>query len=334
MKTNETMRTKSKQIIIGIDGGGSASECVITDTEGRLIGSGIGKGSNINFVGEEAAYEAIASALLKAGFSETHEVLAVCLGASGVKIDRENKQWISLINKLIPYVEKIFIVNDAMNALAGAIGLQKGICVNSGTGSFGTGWDDNRNFVYVSGWGPFLGDEGSGYWIGLEGIKSVLRGEDNRCKPTILKNSLKSVFQEDDIYKITQKITKTKKQQELISKICPLVFRCAELGDEIALDIIKRGAHELALNAKAVAIQLGFMDVEIDIAMVGSVLISNRLIEHFFRIEVQKMLPKSKVVFPRYPPVIGSVILAFDGINLIPDNNNFIDFVSMKPVKN
>ena len=38
----------------------------------------------------------------------------------------------------------------------------------------------------VGGWGHLLGDEGSGYWIGLEAIKAALKSWAGVIPPTML----------------------------------------------------------------------------------------------------------------------------------------------------
>jgi N-acetylglucosamine kinase-like BadF-type ATPase len=48
----------------------------------------------------------------------------------------------------------------------------------AGTGSIVVGRDQNLSFFRVGGWGPHFGDEGSGFWIGREAVRTALRALD------------------------------------------------------------------------------------------------------------------------------------------------------------
>src|SRR5690606_26409477 len=57
---------------------------------------------------------------------------------------------------------------DAAAAQSGAFGGDAGIVLSAGTGAICLGIDEDNERYYADGWGPLLGDEGSGYWIGQE----------------------------------------------------------------------------------------------------------------------------------------------------------------------
>ncbi|MEU8899302.1 BadF/BadG/BcrA/BcrD ATPase family protein [Nocardia sp. NPDC048505] len=78
------------------------------------------------------------------------------------------------------------VTSDAVTAHAGALGGSPGVVLAAGTGTVATAVDDAGRFTRVDGWGPLLGDEGSGGWIGLEGLRAALRAHDGRGPHTAL----------------------------------------------------------------------------------------------------------------------------------------------------
>jgi glucosamine kinase len=73
---------------------------------------------------------------------------------------------------------QVMVESDAFIALIGAIGVDPGILLIAGTGSIVIGRDKDRSIFRAGGWGPYFGDEGSGFWIGREAIRTALRSID------------------------------------------------------------------------------------------------------------------------------------------------------------
>lgn len=86
----------------------------------------------------------------------------------------------------VPGAAAVAVTSDAVTAHAGALGGSPGVVLAIGTGAVATAVDDAGGFTRVDGWGPQLGDEGSGGWIGLEGLRAALRAHDGRGQRTIL----------------------------------------------------------------------------------------------------------------------------------------------------
>ncbi|WP_063045089.1 N-acetylglucosamine kinase [Nocardia pseudovaccinii] len=80
----------------------------------------------------------------------------------------------------------VAVTSDAVTAHAGALGGSPGVVLAIGTGAVAMAVDEAGRCTRVDGWGPQLGDEGSGGWIGLEGLRAALRAHDGRGPRTIL----------------------------------------------------------------------------------------------------------------------------------------------------
>ncbi len=79
--------------------------------------------------------------------------------------------------------------NDMVCAWAGSLGGEDGINIVAGTGSIGYGERRGRS-ARAGGWGEVFGDEGSAYWIAVQGLNVFTRMSDGRLP----KGSLYAVF--------------------------------------------------------------------------------------------------------------------------------------------
>ena len=86
-------------------------------------------------------------------------------------------------------VDQVVIVNDATAALVGGTGHPFGVVCVAGTGSIAFGVNRAGERARAGGWGHLLGDEGSGYAIGLEALRAVCRASDGRGPQTALTDS-------------------------------------------------------------------------------------------------------------------------------------------------
>ncbi|MFN0118231.1 MAG: BadF/BadG/BcrA/BcrD ATPase family protein [Elusimicrobiota bacterium] len=90
------------------------------------------------------------------------------IGIRGVWTSKEKKVWSHLMKEVAPMV-KIFSDIELAHHLF--FGEQPGIIANAGTGSIVFGKDSNGKTFRAGGLGPFMGDEGSAFWIGREYLK-------------------------------------------------------------------------------------------------------------------------------------------------------------------
>jgi N-acetylglucosamine kinase-like BadF-type ATPase len=76
--------------------------------------------------------------------------------------------------------------NDAEPALAGALADVEGFLLIAGTGSIAFARSSAGERARSGGWGHFLGDEGSAFWIAFEAIKRGIRSSEGRDRPSRL----------------------------------------------------------------------------------------------------------------------------------------------------
>ena len=158
---------------LGIDGGGSKTSFLLVDEYYNEICHIESGPSNWLSVGADAAKQAITQGISYL----TERPNIVCAGFAGAARHDSAAFYKEVLESLIPEAQ-IIIESDAFIASIGAIGVDPGILLIAGTGSIVIGRDKARNMFRIGGWGPYFGDEGSGFWNGREAVREALRSLD------------------------------------------------------------------------------------------------------------------------------------------------------------
>jgi N-acetylglucosamine kinase-like BadF-type ATPase len=98
------------------------------------------------------------------------DVAALVVASKGLWTRAECRR---LARRLQRFARAVRIVPDAQAAALGALDGQPGVLVLSGTGSIVVGHDGHGRWSRAGGFGPLLGDEGSGFWLGREWIRAT-----------------------------------------------------------------------------------------------------------------------------------------------------------------
>ena len=129
-----------------------------------------------------------------------------------------------------------------------------GILLISGTGSIALGRKLDGSRVRVGGWGAHLGDEGSGYRIGMSALRALAQGEDGRGVSTDLRDPvLKAlgVGRPPDLIKWMATARKAD-----VASLVPLICEVAEAGDRTATRVIDKAVDELVGHVRTLVRRL------------------------------------------------------------------------------
>lgn len=294
-------------LFLGLDGGGSGLRAVLADADLTLYGQAEGPAANPSTVGRERAAALIQEALRAAlGDHPPQAVAAVGIGVAGAAASHSADWLIQVVRTVLPQAQ-VAPSADYEIALVGALGQRLGLLVLAGTGALAYGVNAAGESALVGGWGYLLGDEGSGYWLGLEGLRAVLRAADGRGPETALAASLLPALGLDGARDLVPWLyRRAMPRAAQVASLAPLVLAAARLGDPCATEIVARGAQELALAAHAVMRRLSLVAPRI--AFAGGLLSApNPLSESLCRLLALDELPQ-----PLHPPVMGAVLLARD----------------------
>ncbi len=278
--------------VLGVDGGGTKTHCVLLDEAGTLLGSGYSASSNRNSVGEQAARHHLALAIhgaLQTANCAAADIDAICVGMSGVDRPAERAMVTTWLSDLLPGVH-VEILNDALVALAaGNRGELYGVVMISGTGMIIYGVNHQGERRRAGGWGALLDAHGSGYSLGMAALQAITRSADGLAPPTALTTAILEHLQ-------------LAQPQELIAwtyadlawarfaQLAPLVLACAANQDPTALAIVNQQAAALA--AAVVPVVTG-LDLAADFPLVFA---GGNLQDGFLR---QQVIAQVQARFPR-----------------------------------
>ncbi len=267
--------------VLGIDGGGTRTRASIVDGERVLAFAENGSIKRLR-VGAEIA-EANLRALLKDVFAQAgvRNVKAASAGVASATMPGV-KEWITAVFSDFG-VEQSEVVGDEVIALDGAFKGGPGILQIAGTGSNCIGRAPDGGRETAGGWSSRLGDEGSGYWIGLHAVRRALNAFD-REQPTRVLETVGGMWGTKTIEELVNLGDGTPGPD--FAALAPAISQLAEEGDVVALGVLKQAATDLVESVLLVRSKLRRKHnivAEVPVAWIGSVIGKSRLVrEQFF----------------------------------------------------
>lgn len=228
--------------LVGIDIGGSRSRARLW-ADGRVAAESEGLSASLPAAGADAAKAALKTVLADLGLDPAQPVDAICAGSAGLSVPGARE---FLQDQLAPLTRSgvVVIVSDAMLVLPAA-SLDAGIAVMCGTGSVAVGTFRERA-VQVGGWGYLLGDEGGGYWIVRETLRTLLQRREQDCPTGELGRAMLSATGSVDIAALQRRYFAQPHVPRDWARLARLVL---ESADPAAADITGRAADAAAALA-------------------------------------------------------------------------------------
>lgn len=313
------MKEKKLQYIIGIDGGGTKTIAVLANLRGKVLAKAETGSSNPLKVGMKIAVLNIRKATGKILKKYQKEKIAIIYLALAAGIEKDKKKKTIIKKNLLKYPEfnrfsdkKIIIEGDQLAAFRSGTDKKAGVVLISGTGSVAMGWKKGKEAM-ACGWDWFLGDDGSGFWLGRRALRMVCRQLDGRGEETKLTDLVFKKWKIRRKEELMKRVYFDYKKDfvEQISLLSPLIDKAAKKGDKIAKDILIEGGQELVLAASQVIKKLNFEKENFPLVLVGSTLKSSVVLNKIKK-EVRKIAPKVELIRPKQIPAIGAIKLALE----------------------
>jgi N-acetylglucosamine kinase-like BadF-type ATPase len=237
------------------------------------------------------------------------KVKVLCIGTAGV--DRESDKLIlKEIIETVGFSGKVIITNDAETALYGGVGGEEGVILISGTGSICYGRNRRGESKRSGGWGHIIGDEGSGYYIGLSALIHIARGYDGREEKTMITDIILKHLNIKNTEDLIEYVYRSGAGKQEIASLARLVDEAYNQGDKAAEDILKRSARELYLCCKAVIDKLELFNKSVTLAVNGSVIVKNRCVFNEFSRLIKENYPLIEITDMKYDAAWGAVLMA------------------------
>ena len=187
--------------------------------------------------------------------------MAVVMGKTGLSPGDASRLLGTRWNVRVSGIGRIHTIPDYVGNWAAATGGEPGVIVIGGGGSVAYGRTGSGEAACIGGWGHLLGDEGSGFWIGLQAIKAVLKSRAGVTPKTALEERVMQRFGTDDDRQVIREVYSATFSEAEVAGLVPLVASHAQDGDETAAGILDEAAGHLAGIALAVLRRLGDLPV-------------------------------------------------------------------------
>ena len=290
---------------VGVDGGGTKTALVAATPDGKEKSHAVCGPLNYNFIGLEKALENLAEGIKLLGLPKG-SIAAIGIGDPSIDDEAESPLAQEFAARAAALLEApVYVRSDAYMTLFALTGGKKpGVLIISGTGSMTIGEDEAGKISVVGGWGRLTGDEGSGYYIGREGICAALRAADGVAPETALTEAACKHFEK-------------KKPRDLIAAFygdeepdvagfSRCVAECAARGDEVANEILLNAAAHLSRYA-SVLIEKCNADL---VGVWGSVLCKNATVRQAFESGVKEKFPHIQICEPAISAELAAALYA------------------------
>jgi glucosamine kinase len=304
-------------IVIGVDGGGSKTRVVVADEQGREVVSVEGPASAVRPGLVDHSTDVIAALVRDALASANmpHVVPRIlCAGVAGVGREPEREAlWQALAAREL--AEDVVVHTDAAIALDDAFGDGAGILLVSGTGSVAFGRGPDGTFARCGGWGPVIGDEGSGAWIGRRALNVASASSDGREPESALVNALLTAIEADDPAAMIRWAAEATPAH--FARLAPVVLQVAATGDLRANSLLSMAVEELVIHVRTLARRL-FVDerAAAPVALSGGLLSRGSPLRKRVEHRLKSAVPGAQVRQQDVEPARGAVRAALRSLGI------------------
>lgn len=293
--------------VIGLDSGGTKTVCYLADGEREVLAESRGPGAHPASAGMAAVETILADVIGRVIAERPGAIDSICLGMAGVDRPGEMALVRTIVDRIVvsPHVT---IVNDALVALEAGAPARPGVVLISGTGSIAYGRNADGWAARAGGWGHILADEGSGYWLGRQALRAVMRQSDGRGPATALTARLLEHYQVARAQDLVRTVYSGNLKPSAIATLASIVQAAASDGDDIATRIIDVGASELSATAASVAGRLQMSHCSVVLA--GGIFRAVPRMREAVTVHLSSRLPGSQIHPLDIEPAMGAVRLA------------------------
>ena len=308
-----------RRLFLGIDGGGTKTTFVCIDGDRQIVAA-TAEGTTYHL---QIGLDAVVAVIRQGVATICGELGTTPLGLENIffglpafgedaVIDPQLEQ---ACRSLLGH-DRYSCGNDMICGWAGSLGCEDGINLVAGTGSIGYG-ERQGSTARVGGWGEVFGDEGSAYWIALQGLNAFTRMSDGRLPIGPLHASLRRAFGLSSDLDICARVMGTSEMaRDELADLARIVSDAADGGDTVARQILRRAGLELADMAVALRNTLGFTENESALLSWSGGVLSNQEIVRDALLEGLGTDRPFTLIAPRYEPGYGAALYAYKSAQL------------------
>jgi glucosamine kinase len=293
---------------LALDAGGTKTDYVLADETYELARVRTGTIKRMRTDAETAARNldsALRQLTAQSGVS-MQSITRTCVGTAGESIPLVADWLRHAIRSRVS--GELLLLGDVEIALDAAFPGEAGVLVLAGTGSNVAGRMSTGALISAGGWGPALADQGSGQKIGLESLRTALLAKDEGRSTRLLQDVM-------DFWQLTTLDLLVEHANSIpppdFSRLTELILRAAELGDEVAAEVLRREGEALAYLVRLVMRRLQHEAVNHEwvppIAFAGSIMEKVPPVRTALIAAVQREFGDVRVVGRVVDPIAGAV---------------------------
>ncbi len=295
-----------RPIALGIEGGGTQTRALLVDATDAILADHRLGPANIRLLDEPALAQLFRDI---AAIAPRPDALGI--GLAGARTEADRARIRAAAEHVWPGVP-CHATNDLETAIMAAASARKEeaprILVLSGTGSCCFGRARDGATVRVGGWGHILGDQGSGYDLGMRALRAVVRQLDRTGRwPALGARLLRALLLNEPEELLPWALRAGK---SAIAALTVEVFAAAQQRDRLACRILAQAADELATDAVACATRLARPGWPAHFVLAGGVLLKQAVFARQVSAQIRKRWPKARVAPLPRESVWGAVELA------------------------
>lgn len=293
-------------LILGVDGGNSKTALLVATTEGELVASLRGPGTNTHAVGPDAVADVIGVLVAEAGAAlpVEHAVFFLC-GAdepadiAGLEGAIGRRGW----------ARELTVDNDTFALLRAGTDADAAVGVICGTGINVVGRAAGGRVARYPSLGWETGDWGGALMLGREVLRLAARGEDGRGDPTALVELVRSHFDAATVEEVGADVYYGRLPEARLAELAPQVVAAAA-EDPVARSLVERLAVEIGLMTRRAMRDLGVQ--EADVVLGGGMLQSGEGL--LYETVLERLPDGARGVALHDPPALGSALAALDAV--------------------
>ena len=297
--------------VLGFDGGGTKTECVLMDSTRQIRATTRSGPSNPLRVGFDAASSAIAQAAqfaTREANVEPSQINAVCAGLAGVGSHNSHEEMERLITGMFPKAA-VRLITDLELSLE-ATGQRPAIVLVAGTGSAAIGRDAAGHTARAGGHGPLLSDQGSAYDVGRQAVAAAVRERDRTGFDSAIGTKILHHLKFSSWTELRDRARTA--ADEVFPRAFPVVAAAADAGDQSAQSLLHSAAHEIAILADALIERLNLRDATFFLGKTGGLIGVSKFFDTELDAQLKQIAPNSNVGLLPVAPAEAAACVALE----------------------
>ncbi|MGD0543722.1 MAG: BadF/BadG/BcrA/BcrD ATPase family protein [Candidatus Acidiferrales bacterium] len=306
----ETIPPHPAAYYLGLDGGGTKTDCFLVDADNKIMAHATAGPSNPLRAGYAKAWFALSDAadlVLERCRLKSSDIRGICAGIGGAGRDSVAKRIATFLQHSFPQAT-VVVTTDLEITLQAAVGDGEGVILVVGTGSAAYGRDAEGRIARAGGRGPWFSDEGSGFDVGRRAMAAVVRAEEQRGPVTALSQRILDWLGCRDWSRVLDWVVKN--PDDVFPRVFPLVAELGDRGDAVSCEILSGAAESLAELVASVLQKLELQERDVPVAVTGGTVGRSKFFDAAIESCLAKFAPRASLVSLHVKPAEAAARMA------------------------